>query len=124
MAVSKEEILESISKMSVMEVVSLIEDMEKKFNVTASSMMMAAAPAGAAVVQQEEKTEFNVTLTNFGANKVAVIKVIREVTELGLKEAKELVEGTPSIVKEGIAKDDAEKIKKQLEAAGAQVEIK
>ncbi len=126
MAVSKEDILESIANMSVMEVVGLIDDMEKKFNVTASSMMMAAAPVagGAAAAVQEEKTEFNVMLTSFGSNKVAVIKVIREVTELGLKEAKDLVEGAPSVVKEGIAKADAEKIKKQLEEAGAQVEIK
>src|ERR1700729_1015308 len=112
MAVTKDEILDAISKMSVMDVVELISDMEKKFNVTA------AAPAA------EVQTEFTVTLTEFGANKVGVIKVIREITGLGLKEAKDLVEGAPSTVKEGIPKADAETIKTKLEAAGAKAAIK
>src|SRR5450631_2689487 len=112
MAVTKDEILDAISKMSVMEVVELISDMEKKFNVTA------AAPVA------EAQTEFTVTMTEFGANKVGVIKVIREITGLGLKEAKDLVEGAPSTVKEGIPKADADAIKTKLEAAGAKAAIK
>ena len=128
MAVTKDEILETISKMSVMEVVELIADMEKKFNVTAAApvAMIAggAAGGGAAAPVAEEKTEFTVTMTEFGANKVGVIKVIREITGLGLKEAKDLVEGAPSTVKEGIPKADAETIKKKLEDAGAKAAIK
>ena len=123
MAVSKNEILETISKMSVMEVVELIEAMEEKFNVSAASAAVAvAAPAAAAAV--EEKTEFDVIMTTFGENKVGVIKAIRTITGLGLKEAKDLVEGAPSTVKEGVSKADAADIKKQLEEAGASVEIK
>ena len=126
MAVSKDEILDAISKMSVMEVVELISDMEKKFNVTAAAPVAAAAPAGgeAAAPAAEAQTEFTVTMTEFGANKVGVIKVIREITGLGLKEAKDLVEGAPSTVKEGIPKADAEAIKKKLEDAGAKAAIK
>ncbi len=128
MAVTKDEILDAISKMSVMEVVELIADMEKKFNVTAAApvAMVAGAAAGgaAAAPAAEEKTEFTVTMTEFGANKVGVIKVIREITGLGLKEAKDLVEGAPSTVKEGIPKADAEAIKKKLEEAGAKAAIK
>jgi len=126
MAVTKDEILDSISKMSVMEVVELISDMEKKFNVTAAAPVAAAAAgAGAAAAPAAEaQTEFTVTLTEFGANKVGVIKVIREITGLGLKEAKDLVEGAPSTVKEGIPKADAEVIKKKLEDAGAKAAIK
>ena len=120
MAVTKDEILDAISKMSVMEVVELISDMEKKFNVTAAAAGGAAAAAPAA----EAQTEFTVTMTEFGANKVGVIKVIREITGLGLKEAKDLVEGAPSTVKEGIPKADAETIKKKLEDAGAKAAIK
>jgi len=125
MAISQNDILEAISKMSVMEVVDLIEAMEEKFNVSAAAMAMpvaaaAAAPAAAA----EEKTEFNVVMTGFGDNKVNVIKAIRTITGLGLKEAKDLVEGVPSPVKEGVSKADAETMKKQLEEAGATVEIK
>ncbi len=125
MAISQNDILEAISKMSVMEVVDLIEAMEEKFNVSAAAMAMpvaaaAAAPAAAA----EEKTEFNVVMTGFGDNKVNVIKAIRTITGLGLKEAKDLVEGVPSPVKEGVSKADAESMKKQLEEAGATVEIK
>jgi len=126
MAVTKDEILDAISKMSVMEVVELISDMEKKFNVTAAAPV-AAAPAGAAAAAApaaEAQTEFTVTMTEFGANKVGVIKVIREITGLGLKEAKDLVEGAPSTVKEGIPKADAETIKKKLEDAGAKAAIK
>ena len=128
MAVSKDEILEAISNMSVMQVVELIADMEKKFGVTAAAPVAmvaggggAAAPAAAA----EEKTEFAVTLKEYPADKkVGVIKVIRELTGLGLKEAKDLVEGVPSLVKEGVNKADSETMKKKLEDAGAKVEIK
>jgi large subunit ribosomal protein L7/L12 len=126
MAVTKDEILDAISKMSVMEVVELISDMEKKFNVTAAAPVAAAAAPGsaAAAPAAEAQTEFTVTMTEFGANKVGVIKVIREITGLGLKEAKDLVEGVPSTVKEGIPKADAETIKKKLEDAGAKAAIK
>ncbi len=126
MAVTKDEILDAISGMSVMEVVELISDMEKKFNVTAAAAVAVAAPgAGAAAAPAAaEQTEFTVTMTEFGANKVGVIKVIREITGLGLKEAKDLVEGAPSTVKEGIPKADAETIKKKLEDAGAKAAIK
>jgi len=126
MAVTKDEILDAISKMSVMEVVELISDMEKKFNVTAAApVAAAAAPGGAAAAPAAEaQTEFTVTMTEFGANKVGVIKVIREITGLGLKEAKDLVEGAPSTVKEGIPKADADAIKKKLEDAGAKAAIK
>ena len=126
MAVTKDEILDAISKMSVMEVVELISDMEKKFNVTAAAPVAVAAGGGAAAAAPaaEAQTEFTVTMTEFGANKVSVIKVIREITGLGLKEAKDLVEGAPSTVKEGIPKADAEAIKKKLEDAGAKAAIK
>jgi len=126
MAVTKDEILDAISKMSVMEVVELIADMEKKFNVTAAAPTIVAAGGGAAAAAPaaEAQTEFTVTMTEFGANKVGVIKVIREITGLGLKEAKDLVEGAPSTVKEGIPKADAEAIKTKLEAAGAKAAIK
>jgi large subunit ribosomal protein L7/L12 len=123
MAVSKNEILETISNMSVMEVVELIEAMEEKFNVSAAAAAVAvAAPAAAAAA--EEQTEFNVVMTSFGSNKVNVIKVVREITGLGLKEAKDLVEASPSAVKEGISKDEAAAMKKKLEDAGATVEVK
>jgi large subunit ribosomal protein L7/L12 len=127
MAVSKENILDAISKMSVIEVVELISDMEKKFGVTAAAPVAAAAAPGAgaaAAPAAEEQTEFTVTMSEFGANKVGVIKVIREITGLGLKEAKDLVEGVPSTVKESIPKADADAIKKKLEDAGAAAEIK
>lgn len=124
MAVSKEQILESIAQMSVMDVVELIESMEQKFNVSAAAVAVAAGPAAGAAVVAEEKTEFDVVLKSFGANKVNVIKVVREVTGLGLKEAKDMVEAAPATVKEGIAKADAEALKKKLEEAGATVEIK
>jgi len=123
MAVSKQDILQAIADMSVMDVVELIEQMEEKFGVTAAApVAMAAAPVAAAAA--EEKTEFDVQLKSFGENKVGVIKVIRTITGLGLKEAKDLVEGAPSTVKEGVSKADADSIKKQLEEAGAQVDIK
>jgi len=122
MAVSKEDILDAISNMSVMDVVELIKSMEDKFGVSAAAAVAAAPAAAAAVV--EEKTEFNVVLAAAGDNKINVIKVVREVTGLGLKEAKDLVEAAPKAVKEGIAKAAAEEIKKKLTDAGATVEIK
>jgi len=125
MAVSKDEILDAIANMSVMEVVELIEAMEEKFGVTAAAAVAAApAAAGGAEAAAEEKTEFDVVLTGQGSNKVAVIKVVRAVTGLGLKEAKEAVEGAPTTVKESASKEEAEDIKKQLEEAGATCEIK
>ena len=125
MAVSQEEILETISNMTVMEVVDLIAAMEEKFGVTAAAAV-AAAPAAAADAgaAAEEKTEFDVVMTSFGANKVGVIKVVRAITGLGLKEAKDMVEGAPSTVKEAASKAEADDIKKQLEEAGASVELK
>lgn len=126
MAVSKEEILDTISNMTVMEVVDLISAMEEKFGVTAAAAV-AAVPAGVAPdaeAQAEEKVEFDVVLNSFGGNKVAVIKVVRALTGLGLKEAKDLVESAPCNVKEGISKDEAEDIKKKLEEAGASIELK
>ncbi len=125
MAVSKDDILESISNMSVMEVVELVEAMEEKFNVTAA-VAVAAAPAagGDAGAAVEEKDEFNVVMTSFGGNKISVIKAIRAITGLGLKEAKEMVEGVPATVKEAAPKAEAEDVKKQLEEAGAEVELK
>jgi large subunit ribosomal protein L7/L12 len=127
MAVSKDEILDAISNMSVLQVVELIADMEKKFGVTAAAPVAAAAagPAAAAAAPVEEQTEFTVTLKEYPADKkVTVIKVIREITGLGLKEAKDLVEGVPSQVKEGVSKADVDSIKKKLEEAGAKVEVK
>ena len=126
MAVSKEDILETISNMSVMEAVDLIEAMEEKFGVSAAApVAVAAGPAGGGeAAAAEEKTEFDVVLASFGANKVAVIKAVRAITGLGLKEAKDLVEGAPAPIKEGASKDECEDIKKQLEEAGATVEVK
>ena len=126
MAVSKDDILEAIANMSVMEVVELIEAMEEKFGVSAAAAVAVAGPAagGGEAAAAEEKTEFDVVLASFGANKVGVIKAVRGVTGLGLKEAKEAVEGAPTTLKEGVSKDEAEDIKKQLEEAGATVEIK
>jgi len=123
MAVSTAEILNTIGQMSVRDLVSLIESMEKEFNVSAAPVAMAAMPAAAAAAV-EEQTEFNVHMTSFGANKVNVIKVIRELTSLGLKEAKDLVESVPALVKEGLSKKDAEDYKKKLVEAGAAVDIK
>ena len=127
MAVSKDEILESISNMSIMQVVELIADMEKKFGVTAAAPVAVAAAAGpaAAAAVVEEQTEFTVILKEYPADKkVGVIKVVRELTGLGLKEAKDLVEGVPATVKEAVSKADSETMKKKLEEAGAKVEIK
>ena len=124
MAVSQDEILETISNMSVMEVVDLISAMEEKFGVSAAAAGAAAPAAAAAGEAAAEQTEFDVVMSSFGRNKVAVIKVVRAATGLGLKEAKEMVEGAPSTIKEGATKDDAEDMKKQLEEAGASVELK
>ncbi len=125
MAVSKDDILEAIANMSVMDVVDLIEAMEEKFGVSAAApVAVAAAPAGGEAAAAEEKTDFDVVMTSFGGNKVAVIKAVRAITGLGLKEAKAMVEGTPATIKEGVEKDEAETIKKQLEEAGASVELK
>ena len=126
MAVSKEDILETISNMTVVEVVDLIEAMEEKFGVSAAAPVAAAAApaAGGEAAAAEEKTEFDVVLAGFGDKKVQVIKAVRGITGLGLKEAKDMVEGAPSPVKEGVTKEEAEDIKKQLEEAGATVEVK
>jgi large subunit ribosomal protein L7/L12 len=126
MAATKEDILTAISNMTVMEIVDLVKMMEDKFGVTAAApmAMMAGGAAAAPAAVVEEQTEFAVTMTSFGANKVGVIKVIRELTGLGLKEAKDLVEGVPSLVKDSVPKADADAIKKKLEEAGAAAEIK
>ena len=126
MAVSKEDLLETISNMSVMEVVDLIEAMEEKFDVSAAApvAVAAGAAAGGDAAAAEEQTEFDVVLASFGDNKVGVIKAVRSITGLGLKEAKELVESAPAAVKEGVEKGESEDIKKQLEEAGATVEVK
>jgi large subunit ribosomal protein L7/L12 len=127
MAVSKEDILQSIADMSVMDVVELIEAMEEKFGVSAAAPVAVAAAgpaAGGEAAAAEEQTEFDVHMTSFGAQKVPVIKVVREITGLGLKEAKDLVESAPANVKEGVSKDEAEEIQKKLEEAGASVEVK
>lgn len=122
MAISQEDILEAVSKMSVMEIVDLISAMEEKFGVSAAVAVAAAPVAAAAAV--EEQTEFDVILTGFGENKVAVIKAVRGITGLGLKEAKDAVEGVPTTLKEGASKAEAEDAQKQLVEAGATVEIK
>ena len=125
MALTNEEILEAIASKSVLEISELIKMMEDKFGVSAAATAVAVAgPAAAAAPAAEEKTEFDVVLTEIGSNKIAVIKAVREITGLGLKEAKDLVEGAPKAVKEGVAKADAEELKKKLEAAGAKVELK
>ena len=126
MAVSKEDVLETLSNMTVMEVVDLISAMEEKFGVSAAAAVAAAPAAGAAVAGEaaEEKDEFEVVLASFGDKKVGVIKAVRSITGLGLKEAKDMVESAPTTVKEGASKDEAEELKKQLEEAGATVELK
>jgi large subunit ribosomal protein L7/L12 len=124
MAVSQEEILETVSNMTVMEVVDLIAAMEEKFGVSAAAAVAAAPAAGGEVVAVEEKDEFDVVMTSFGENKVSVIKAVRGITGLGLKEAKDMVEGVPSTIKEAASKDESASIKKQLEEAGATVELK
>ena len=127
MTANIEKVLEDISSMSVMEVCDLVKAMEEKFGVTAAAAV-AAAPAAAgggdAGGAAEEQTEFDVVMTSFGSNKISVIKAIRAITGLGLKEAKDMVEGVPATVKEAVAKDEAETVKKQLEEAGATVELK
>ncbi|PHS69386.1 MAG: 50S ribosomal protein L7/L12 [Cycloclasticus sp.] len=124
MAVSKEDILETISNMSVMDVVELVEAMEEKFGVSAAAAVAAAPAAGGDTAVAEEKTEFDVVMTSFGENKVSAIKAVRAITGLGLKEAKTMVESAPAAVKEGVSKEEAEETKKQLEEAGASVEVK
>ena len=124
MAVSKNDILDTIANMTVMEVVELIEAMEEKFGVSAAAAAVAVAAAPAAAAAAEEKTEFDVVMSSFGDNKVGVIKVVRELTGLGLKEAKDLVEAAPASIKEGVSKAEAEDIKKKLEEAGAKAEVK
>ena len=123
MAVKKEELLETISNMTVLEVVELVEAMEEKFGVSAA-VAAAPAPAAADGAAAEEKTEFDVVLTGFGENKVAAIKAVRSITGLGLKEAKDLVESAPSPLKEAVSKEEADEVKKKLEEAGATVEVK
>ena len=124
MAVTKEDILDSISKMTVMEVVDLISDMEEKFGVTAAAAVAAAPAAAGGGEAAEEKTEFDVALADMGSNKVSVIKAVRAITGLGLKEAKDKVESAPCVLKEGVSKEEADDFKKQLEEAGATVELK
>ena len=126
MAVNKEEILETIANMTVLEVVELVEAMEEKFGVSAAMTAVAAAPAAAAEAapEEEEQTEFDVVLTSFGSAKVGVIKAVRALTSLGLKEAKDLVESAPAPIREAVSKDDAEEARKQLEEAGASVEVR
>nr|VFJ95634.1 MAG: large subunit ribosomal protein L7/L12 [Candidatus Kentron sp. LFY]VFJ96501.1 MAG: large subunit ribosomal protein L7/L12 [Candidatus Kentron sp. LFY]VFK14171.1 MAG: large subunit ribosomal protein L7/L12 [Candidatus Kentron sp. LFY] len=127
MAVSKEEIIDAIASMSVMDIVDLVKAMEEKFGVSAAVAAVAAGPAaggGGAEAADEEKTEFDAVLASFGSNKVAVIKVVRAITSLGLKEAKDLVESAPAAIKEGVTKEEVEDIKKQIEEAGGSVEIK
>jgi len=123
MALSKDEILNAVADLTVLELVELISAFEEKFNVSAAAATVSAAPGAAAAVA-EEQTEFNVILASFGANKVSVIKVVREATGLGLKEAKDLVEAAPKAVKEGVTKDEAAELKKKLEDAGATAEVK
>ena len=123
MAISKDDILEAVSAMSVMDLNDLVKAFEEKFGVSAAAMS-APAGGGAAAAVVEEQTEFNVILNDFGANKVGVIKAVREITGLGLKEAKDLVDGAPKMVKEAVSKADAETAKKKLEDAGAKAEIK
>lgn len=124
MSLSNEQILEAIAGKTVMEIVDLIKMMEDKFGVSAAAAVAVAAPAGEAAPAKEEQTEFNVILASFGEKKVEVIKVVRAITGLGLGEAKAAVEGAPTTLKEGVSKADADAIKKQLEDAGAKVEIK
>nr|VFJ92391.1 MAG: LSU ribosomal protein L12P [Candidatus Kentron sp. H]VFJ93431.1 MAG: LSU ribosomal protein L12P [Candidatus Kentron sp. H]VFK00303.1 MAG: LSU ribosomal protein L12P [Candidatus Kentron sp. H] len=128
MALSKEEILDAIANMSVMDIVDLVKAMEEKFGVSAAVATVAAIPGGASpesgAEAEEEKTEFDTVLASFGANKVAVIKVVRALTSLGLKEAKDLVESAPTTIKEAVSKEEAEEIKKQIEEVGGAIEIK
>ena len=122
MALTNQEILDAVAEKTVLELVELISAFEEKFNVSAAAVAVAAAPGAAAAA--EEQSEFNVELTSFGANKVAVIKAVREATGLGLKEAKDMVEGAPAVLKEGVSKEEGEELKKKLEEAGATVTLK
>ncbi|ANE34716.1 50S ribosomal protein L7/L12 [Campylobacter hyointestinalis] len=124
MAITKEDVLDFISNLSVLELSELVKEFEEKFGVSAAPVMVAGAAGGVAAEAAEEKTEFNVVLVDSGDKKINVIKVVRALTGLGLKEAKDAVEGTPSVLKEGISKDEAEAAKKELEEAGAKVELK
>ena len=124
MALNKNEVLDAIANMSVMDIVELVEAMEERFNVSAAAASVAVAAPVAAAAAAEEQTEFDVLMTSFGDNKVGVIKAVRTITGLGLKEAKDLVESAPAAVKEGVNKADAEALKKKLEEAGATVEVK
>jgi len=124
MAISKEDVLEYISGLTVLELSELVKEFEEKFGVSAAPVMMAGGAGGAGAAAVEEKTEFDVILKSAGAKKINAIKVVRAITGLGLKEAKEAVESAPTTLKEGISKDDAEDIKKQIEEAGAEAEIK
>lgn len=124
MAITKDDILEAVGAMSVMDLNDLVKAFEEKFGVSAAAIAVAGPAAGGAAAAAEEQTEFNVILAEAGSNKVGVIKAVREITGLGLKEAKDLVDGAPKAVKEGIAKADAEAAKKKLEEAGAKVELK
>ena len=124
MAISKNDVLEYISGLSVLELSELVKEFEEKFGVSAAPVVVAGAAGAAAGAAAEEKTEFNIVLTDAGANKIGVIKVVRAITGLGIKEAKDAVEQTPSVLKEGASKEDAEKAKKELEEAGAKVELK
>ncbi|MCJ7556854.1 MAG: 50S ribosomal protein L7/L12 [Gammaproteobacteria bacterium] len=124
MSISNEDLIKALSEKSVMEVVELVKSLEEAWGVSAAAPVAAAAAGGGDAVVAEEKTEFDVVMTSFGANKVSVIKVIRAITGLGLKEAKDMVEGAPATVREGVNKDEAAKVKAQLEEAGAAVEIK
>ena len=122
---TKEEVIDYLSNLSVLEIAGLVKDLEEKWGVSAAAPVAGAAPAAAAAAAPvEEKTEFDVVLTEVGGNKIAVIKEVRAITGLGLKDAKDLVDGAPKAIKTGIAKDEAEKIKEQVEKAGAKVEIK
>ena len=122
--ISSEQVVEYLSNLPVIQIAELVKTLEGKWGVSAAPVAVAAAGGGAAPAAVEEKTEFNVILADAGANKINVIKAVREITALGLKEAKDLVEGAPKAIKEGIGKDEAEDIKKKLEAAGAKVEVK
>jgi len=124
MAISKEDILEAVGAMSVMELNDLVKAFEEKFGVSAAAMAVAGPAGGGAAVAAEEQTEFTIVLADFGANKVGVIKAVRELTGLGLKEAKDMVDAAPKPVKEGVSKAEADEAKKKLEEAGAKVEIK
>jgi large subunit ribosomal protein L7/L12 len=124
--ITKDQVVDYLSQLPVIQIAELVKELETKWGVSAAPVAVAAAGggAGAAAAPAEEKTEFNVILADAGANKINAIKVVREITGLGLKEAKDLVEGAPKAIKEGIGKDEAEDIKKKLEAAGAKVEVK